>query len=201
MQIYPTNTLTNFTTQLPSSLFLDGDWEVGLAEIQHPYTRNNIRSGKNRVYIKTWNERDYTSLEIPIGHYDNINNVTYNFKQLIMATNKFRKDDVDIRYASIDKRTSVYVANNCYLRLKGDVTTQLPNSLFLDGDWEVGLAEIQHPYTRNNIRSGKNRVYIKTWNERDYTSLEIPTGHYDNINNVTYNFTQLIFGYQQVPKR
>ena len=115
MQIYPTNTLTNFTTQLPNSLFLDRDWEVGLAEIQHPYTRNNIRSGKNRVYIKAWNERDYTSLEIPTGSYDNINSVTYNFKQLIMATNKFRKDDVDIRYASIDKRTSVYVANNCYL--------------------------------------------------------------------------------------
>ena len=38
MQIYPTNTLTNFNTQLPNSLFLDGDWEVGVAEIQYPYT-------------------------------------------------------------------------------------------------------------------------------------------------------------------
>ena len=75
---------------------------------------------KNRAYIKTWNERDYTCLEIPRGYYDNINNVTYNLKQLLLATNKFRKDDVDIRFASIDKRTSVYVMNNCYLRLEGD---------------------------------------------------------------------------------
>ena len=66
------------------------------------------------------NERDYTSLEIPRGYYDNINNVTYNLKQLILSTNKFRKDDVDIRFASIDKRTSMYVMNNCYLRLEGE---------------------------------------------------------------------------------
>ena len=30
------------------------------AEIQYIYTWNNVRSGKNRVYIKIWNERDYT---------------------------------------------------------------------------------------------------------------------------------------------
>ena len=77
-----------------------------------------LHQEKNRTYIKTWNERDYTSLT---GYYDNINNVTYNLKQLILVTNKFRKDDVDILYASIDKRTSVYVTNNCYLRLEGNV--------------------------------------------------------------------------------
>ena len=78
MQIYSTNTLTNFTTQLPNSLFLNGDWEVGLAETGYPYTWNNIISRKNTACIKTWNERDYTSLEISTGYYDNINNVTYN---------------------------------------------------------------------------------------------------------------------------
>ena len=121
MQKYPTNTLTNSTTQLPNSLFLDEDWEVGLAEIQYAYTWNNIISGRNRAYIKTWNESDYTSFETQIRYYDNINNVTYNLKQLILATSKFRKDDVDIRYASIDKRPSVYVKNDCYLRLEDDV--------------------------------------------------------------------------------
>ena len=59
-------------------------------------------------------------LEIPTGYYDiNVNNITYNLKQLILATDKFRKDDVGIPYAS--KRTSVCVTNTCYLRLEGDV--------------------------------------------------------------------------------
>ena len=46
MQIFPSDTFTKFTTQLPNSLFLDGHWEVGLGEIQYAYTWNNIRSGK-----------------------------------------------------------------------------------------------------------------------------------------------------------
>ena len=124
MQIYP-NTVTNFVTQLRNSLFLDEDWEVGLAEIQYLYTWNNIRSGKNKAYIKAWSERDHTSLEIPAGYYDNTNSVIYNFKQLILVTNKVRKDDLDIRYASVDKRTSVYIKNSCYLQLEDDVATIL----------------------------------------------------------------------------
>ena len=52
MEIYPSNTVTNFITQLSDSLFLEGDWEVGLAEIQYPYTWNNIRSGKTLPTLK-----------------------------------------------------------------------------------------------------------------------------------------------------
>ena len=52
MKIYPSNTVTNFSTQLPDSLFLDGDWEVGLAEIQYPYTWDNIRSEKTRPTLQ-----------------------------------------------------------------------------------------------------------------------------------------------------
>ena len=48
-------------------------------------------------------------MEIPTGYYDNISNVIYYLKQLILATNKFWKDDLNIRYASVDKRTSVFV--------------------------------------------------------------------------------------------
>ena len=58
MNIFPSNTLTNYVTQLPNSIYLDGEWEVGLAEIQYPYTWNNIREGYNKIYIKTWNEHD-----------------------------------------------------------------------------------------------------------------------------------------------
>ena len=60
-------------------------------------------------------------------------------KQLILATNKFQKNDLDIRYASIDKRTSVYVKNSSYLRLEDDVAiilgfeprTTINNSLLM----------------------------------------------------------------------
>ena len=125
MRIYPSNTFTSFITNVPNSLFLDGNWEVGRAEIQYPYTWNNNKSGKNKAYIKAWNERVNTALEIPTGYYDNINNVIYNLKQLIFATNKFQKDDLDIHYASGDKRTSVNIKNGCCLRLEDNVATIL----------------------------------------------------------------------------
>jgi len=33
LQTYPRNTVANYTIKLPSSVQLDGDWEVGLIEI------------------------------------------------------------------------------------------------------------------------------------------------------------------------
>ena len=98
VQIYSLNIVTNFITQLPNSLFLDGDWEAELTEIPYPYTWNSIRSGKNKAYIKAWEERDYTSLEIPTGYYDKINNVIYNLKVLMWTPTNFGKDDLDIRF-------------------------------------------------------------------------------------------------------
>ena len=38
---------SNFVTKLSRTLQLDGEWEVGLAEIVYPHTWYNIREGKN----------------------------------------------------------------------------------------------------------------------------------------------------------
>ena len=38
LQFYPQNTVTQFTTQLAHHLDLQGQWEVGLAELQYPHT-------------------------------------------------------------------------------------------------------------------------------------------------------------------
>ena len=80
-------------------------------------------------------------------------------KQLILAVNKFRKDDVDIRHASIDKRSSnsVYVANNCYLRLEGDVAMTLGFELGVT----INNSLVTSPYlslTTGNVSS----VYVYT---------------------------------------
>ena len=42
---------SNFVTKLSRILQLDGEWEVGLAEIDYPHTWYNIREGKNSVEI------------------------------------------------------------------------------------------------------------------------------------------------------
>ena len=38
MQYFPDNKTLNFVTKLSRTLQLDGEWEVGLAETDYPYT-------------------------------------------------------------------------------------------------------------------------------------------------------------------
>ena len=47
MQYFPDNKTSNFVTKLSRTPQLDGEWEVGLAEIVYPHTWYNIREGKN----------------------------------------------------------------------------------------------------------------------------------------------------------
>ena len=51
MQYFPDNKTSNFVAELSRTLQLDGEWEVGLAEIDYPHTWYNIREGKNSVEI------------------------------------------------------------------------------------------------------------------------------------------------------
>ena len=42
MKYFPNNTLTEYTTHLAKEIDLQGEWEVGLAEIQYPPAWYNI---------------------------------------------------------------------------------------------------------------------------------------------------------------
>ena len=44
---YPDNTLTKFTTKLPTAIALQGEWEVGLAEIILPKNWINVNEGQS----------------------------------------------------------------------------------------------------------------------------------------------------------
>ncbi len=125
MGIYPKNTLANFFTKLPHQIYLNGEWEVGIAEIQYPYTWNNVNRGQNKIYVKTWNESEYTPIEIPPGNYNDIEKLIFALMERITMTRKFRADDLEIHYTPIDKRTSIFVKRGCFLRLEGDVATVL----------------------------------------------------------------------------
>ena len=58
MQYFPGNRLCNFTTRLASKLNLgEGDWEVGLAEIQYPHNWDNVdvSEGSEETRVILWN--------------------------------------------------------------------------------------------------------------------------------------------------
>lgn len=49
---YPQNTTSSFTVQLPQYMCLEGEWEVGVAEIQYPYTFFTVEGGQNRIIVE-----------------------------------------------------------------------------------------------------------------------------------------------------
>ena len=73
MSYYPKNTLTNFTTQLPSTICLSGSWEVGLVEIQYPHNWYNVSDENNELIVHM---RD-SSMRIPLptGYYNFVNHL------------------------------------------------------------------------------------------------------------------------------
>ena len=51
MQYFADNKTSNFVTKLSRPLQLNGECELGLAEIDYPHTWYNIREGKNSVEV------------------------------------------------------------------------------------------------------------------------------------------------------
>ena len=71
MQYFPDNKTSNFVTNLSRTPQLDGEWEVGLAEIDYPHTWYNIREGKTslEIYVPDkWAQK----FSIQPGYYENV---------------------------------------------------------------------------------------------------------------------------------
>ena len=51
VQYFPDKKTSNFVTKLSRTVKVDGEWEVGLAEIDYRYTSYNIHEGKNSLEI------------------------------------------------------------------------------------------------------------------------------------------------------
>ncbi|XP_011859484.1 PREDICTED: uncharacterized protein LOC105556978 [Vollenhovia emeryi] len=90
MRYFPNNTTASFTTELPQTLHLHGEWEVALSEIQFPATFLHINHGENIIsFVDIKKDRalkkdaPYSSTEgvIPNGIYKNID-------ELIAVINK-----------------------------------------------------------------------------------------------------------------
>ena len=79
MEHFPDIKKSNFVTKLSRTLQLDGEWEVGLAEIVYPHTWYNIGEGKNSVDIYTPDNLylvfKTAEFSIQPGYYEKVQNV------------------------------------------------------------------------------------------------------------------------------
>ena len=87
--IYPQNTLSNFTIKLARTLEFNGEYECALSEIIFPNCLVNVREGYNMVNIHrlTRKKGEANSLKksykIPAGTYDSVTKVVTAVENII----------------------------------------------------------------------------------------------------------------------
>jgi len=82
MDCYPNNTAAQYTTKLPRSADLEGDWEVSLSEISVPVEFYNLY--ENQCYLKVTKTRNVLeTLYVPAGYYDTIDKLLNVLNRLV----------------------------------------------------------------------------------------------------------------------
>jgi hypothetical protein len=103
MEIYPNNTVAKYTTKLPTSIELDGEWEVALTEIMYNNKWANISGEWLRYYEGgSWSQK----YNLPNGVYTH-KSLTEKVRELLteagdkcglvqLKQHHFSVDDIDI---------------------------------------------------------------------------------------------------------
>ena len=107
MQYFPDNKTSNFVTKLSRTSQLDGEWEVGLAEIVYPHTWYNIHEGKNSVEIYAPDNLNlvFKTAEFSIqpGYYEKVQDVI----DALYKAGISNLTDVVLSYDDTSKRVTV----------------------------------------------------------------------------------------------
>ena len=113
-QYFPDNKISNFVTKHSRTPQLDGEWEVGLAEIDYPHTWYNILEGKNAVEIYV-PDKWFQAIGIQPEYYEKVQDVIDAFLKAGLAN----ATDVVVSYTS--KRVTVRCAKGTILELRRDI--------------------------------------------------------------------------------
>ena len=94
MNFFPENKVTNYSTHLHAPLDLgQGEWEVGMAEIQYPHTWLNLRSAtETRVEVLRSTEAQGREKFLKKGFYNNAEDLVTAMNQQFTSHVKFKWD-------------------------------------------------------------------------------------------------------------
>ena len=159
MQYYPNNKTSSYITKIPTRLELNGEWEVGLAEIKYPHTWYNVREGKN--FLEVFRSHNwFAKIKIKAGYYKSIKEVV----KKIMSNGLKEITDVKLVYDDTSKRITIKCKNNVTVILKDDI------------------ARIFGFVTGTDIQAAVNRGFTlalpETGNQNLYVYTDIIRGQY-----------------------
>ncbi len=126
MKFYPNNTLTSYTTHLQTPISLSGDWEVGLVEIQYPYSWYNLQNNENRIVYRQDGHRP-VDLMIQPGYYDSPSQLLDQINWMISVTaTKQGSDKFPVfKYNELTKRVSATIRKDTLVSFSSTLASML----------------------------------------------------------------------------
>ena len=109
IKYYPNNTLTNYVTKLPQMFDLNGEWEVGLSEIQFPITWYNLTENERELRIFMHDStQQYLQATVspPAGHYESPNMLVKQINDAISDIETIR-NSIRFSYNEISKKITI----------------------------------------------------------------------------------------------
>ena len=106
MDFYPNNTLANYTSKLPQLFDLNGEWEVGLSEIQYPISWFNLSKHEAKIFKKLDEQKIMADISPPEGLYDTADMLVKQINSSIVRL-KERKNSICFYYNEVSKKISI----------------------------------------------------------------------------------------------
>lgn len=103
MNFFPDNTVAHFKTKLPSEINLQGDWELGLAEISYPHTWQNIKNGEGWMMVKTERNGVFVRKILHDGYYDSVKDLVNRLQEWLNS------EKISLTYDDVTHRVSLKV--------------------------------------------------------------------------------------------
>jgi len=122
MQCYPDNTVARYTTKLANPIELEGDWEVGLAEVSFPSAVENVLPG--RCYYDLYFGDVLTrKIVLPAGNHRRVRN-------LVSTMHKEQRKVVGlptpvVEFSYKDARISMKIAHDVIVTFSRDLAHML----------------------------------------------------------------------------
>ena len=147
MSLHPDNTLSRFTVSLNTDIELNGQWEVGMCEMQYPISWHNIREGHNSFVLRESKEKNrepgrrgksfIQTKKIPPGYYS-VEELIAKMKKLCTGR-KLDELGIDISYDSATRRVTINTKMNEKRKNRGSIKLRhdIANLLGFNGDKTV----------------------------------------------------------------
>ena len=131
--MYPDNTMTHYLTKLPHRIELEGQWEVGLVEIQYPHSWYNLQhhEGELAIYSRPdgAGESEETVFRIPGGYYPTITTLLNRIElEAQRALNLTSASPVRFKYDEITRKVTGYMTG-CALHVGTKIQRILGTSI------------------------------------------------------------------------